>query len=144
MTEEELASIRQRCENATSGPWISYIEGRDHTSGSNFIITGSGEDIALTGATNADQDFIANARQDIPRLLAEIARLRRTPVKRKCLNRIARNQQRKKQCSISISFLAGLQIKLPDTTLNNKNDIRTRDFKIPRRLDIRRPEFFAS
>lgn len=34
-----------------------------------------GEDIEMTGATQADQDFIAHARQDIPRLLSEIRRL---------------------------------------------------------------------
>lgn len=81
MTEEELASIRQRCEKATSGPWVSFIEGCGHSGGSNFIMTGNsnkrGEDIELTGVTNSDQDFIAHARQDIPRLLAEIERLRR-------------------------------------------------------------------
>jgi len=36
----------------------------------------SGEDIELTGATDADQDFIAHTRQDMPRLLAEVQRLR--------------------------------------------------------------------
>jgi hypothetical protein len=50
--------------------------------GSNFIMTGSGtnrgNDIELAGATTADQDFIAEARQDIPRLLIEISRLRQT------------------------------------------------------------------
>jgi hypothetical protein len=30
------------------------------------------KDIELTGATIADYDFISNARQDIPRLIAEI------------------------------------------------------------------------
>lgn len=70
----DLAAVRQRCAMATAGPWKSYIEGRDHTSGSNFIMT-SGEDIELLGATEADQDFIAHARQDIPLLLAEIDRL---------------------------------------------------------------------
>lgn len=79
MTEEELAEIKQRCDAATPGSWISFIEGRDHSSGSNFIMTGSGEDIELTGATDADQDFIANSRQDIPRLLAEIERLKKRP-----------------------------------------------------------------
>ena len=44
-------------------------------SGSDFIMTG-GEDIYLAGATSADQDFIAYARQDIPKLIAEIERLR--------------------------------------------------------------------
>ena len=56
------------------------IEGRDHTSGSSFIMTGPpgarGEDIELSGATPNDQDFIAYARQDIPRLVEEIQRLR--------------------------------------------------------------------
>ncbi len=76
----ELGKIRKRCDEATPGPWRSFVEGRDHTSGSSFIMTGDGanrgSDIELYGATTADQDFIAHARQDIPRLLDEIARLR--------------------------------------------------------------------
>jgi hypothetical protein len=60
---------------AAPGPWKSFVEGRDHTSGSSFIAT-PGSDIELTGATAADQDFIAHARQDVPRLLDEIRRLR--------------------------------------------------------------------
>jgi len=79
ITPKELKEIRVRCEKAAPGPWISYIEGRDHTSGSSFIMTGfgesRGEDIELSGATASDQDFIAQARQDIPRLLKEIERL---------------------------------------------------------------------
>jgi len=76
----ELLEIRQRCDNAAPWPWKSFIEGRDHTSGSSFIMTGGGtnraRDIELDGATSADQDFIAHAREDIPRLLDEIGRLR--------------------------------------------------------------------
>ncbi|EPH35727.1 hypothetical protein L293_0320 [Acinetobacter gyllenbergii CIP 110306 = MTCC 11365] len=34
------------------------------------------EDIELIGATITDQDFIANAKQDIPKLISEIFRLR--------------------------------------------------------------------
>jgi hypothetical protein len=64
-----------RTDQTTPGPWKSYIEGREKMSGSDFIMTG-GEDIYLTGATKADQDFIAHARQDIPALVAEIDRLR--------------------------------------------------------------------
>jgi hypothetical protein len=44
-------------------------------SGSSFIMA-EGEDIYLAGATTEDQDFIACARQDIPRLIAEIERLK--------------------------------------------------------------------
>ena len=80
LDDAELRQIRERCDNATPGPWRSFIEGRDHTSGSSFIMTGSGKnrgkDIELSGVTEADQDFIAHARQDTPRLLEEIARLR--------------------------------------------------------------------
>ncbi len=81
LTEEELNAITSRCEAASTGPWVSMVEGRDHTSGSSFIMTGPegqrGEDIELSGATVADQDFIAHARQDVPRLVQEIRRLRR-------------------------------------------------------------------
>ena len=88
MTEQELDEIRNRAQSATKGPWKSYIEGRDHESGDCFIMTGikegqdiwnksRGEDIHLTGTTHADQDFIANARQDIPRLLDYISELKK-------------------------------------------------------------------
>ena len=81
LTDKEIAEIKERCDAASSGPWVSYIEGRDHTSGSDFIMIGEGEsrgeDIELSGATKADQDFIAHARQDVPTLLAEIKRLKR-------------------------------------------------------------------
>lgn len=75
MDINEINDIKERCEKATPGPWKSYIEGRDHTSGSSFIRT-AGEDIELTGATTNDQDFIAAARQDVPALIEEVYRLR--------------------------------------------------------------------
>ena len=41
--------------------------------------TGSrSNDIELSGATVEDQDFVAQARQDIPRLIDEIERLRKS------------------------------------------------------------------
>jgi hypothetical protein len=75
-----LDEVRKRCNEATNGPWISYIEGRDFTSGDSVIIRGTrgidrAEDLYLTGATVTDQDFIASARQDVPLLLDEIDRL---------------------------------------------------------------------
>lgn len=87
MTEEELKEIEDRCNAATKGPWRSFIEGRDHTSGDSFIMTGikegediwnesRNEDIYVTGATDADQDFIAHSRQDIPKLIQAIRQLR--------------------------------------------------------------------
>lgn len=88
MTERELSEIKQRVESASPGPWRSFIEGRDHTSGSSFIMTGvgegqeisdvlRGEDLEFPGISGEDQDFIANARQDIPRLLDHISILNR-------------------------------------------------------------------
>ncbi len=75
LTDKELSAIRQRAEKATKGPWKAYVEGRDMDCGSSFIQT-QGEDIELIGATEADIDFIANARQDIISLLDEIEKLR--------------------------------------------------------------------
>ena len=76
LNDQQLQEIECRVNAATAGPWISFIEGRDHSSGSSFIRTSS-EGIELSGATQADQDFIAHARQDLPLLLAEVRRLRR-------------------------------------------------------------------
>lgn len=70
-----LDAVRERLIAATPGPWRSWVEGRDHDSGSNFIET-AGEDIELAGATAADQDFIASARQDVEVLLNEVERLK--------------------------------------------------------------------
>ena len=80
LSEEYLTLVRKRCDAATPGPWISYIEGRDHTSGDSVIVrgeNGSEEDLYVIGATVADQDFVAYARTDIPLLLDEIERLRK-------------------------------------------------------------------
>ena len=90
LSEEELRIIEERAAAATSEPWESFVEGRDHMSGDGFIRTGglddSSPDLYLshdspdrTGSVPApveDQDFIAHARQDVPRLVAEVRRLR--------------------------------------------------------------------
>lgn len=81
MTGEEIEEIENRCKLARNGPWKSFVEGRDHLSGCSFIKVGAGEsrsdDIELTGATIADQDFIAAAKQDIPALVCEVKRLQK-------------------------------------------------------------------
>lgn len=74
-TKLELIAILERCNATTPGPWKSFVEGRDHDSGSDFIQT-AGEDIELSGATVNDQDFIASAKQDIPALVKMIASLK--------------------------------------------------------------------
>lgn len=75
LTDLELKEIVDRYSKATSGPWRSFIEGRDHEVGSDFIQTPDG-DIELIGGTRDGQDFIAHSRTDIPKLIEEINRLR--------------------------------------------------------------------
>jgi hypothetical protein len=81
MTEKEREEIERRCAQARKGPWVSFVEDRDHVSGSNFIRVGKGaepdDDIEMIGATVADQDFIAHARSDVPKLISEIKKLRK-------------------------------------------------------------------
>jgi hypothetical protein len=85
--DSDIVDMKHRLLKTSVAPWVSFIEGRDCESGSSFIMTGipkgdniwnekRGEDIELSGATNADLDFIAHARQDIPMLIAEIERLK--------------------------------------------------------------------
>lgn len=80
LTDEELDEIERRCSAARPARWTSFVEGRDHFGGSNMIrVTDDDDsqpDIELIGATVEDQDFIAHARQDVPRLLIEVRRLR--------------------------------------------------------------------
>jgi hypothetical protein len=75
MSAAEIQAIKQRAAAATPGPWIEHIEARDSLSGSDVISTG-GEDIYMPGASVADYVFVAKARADVPRLVAEIERLR--------------------------------------------------------------------
>jgi hypothetical protein len=75
MTDDELDRLDGLARAATPGPWKASIEGRDHFSGSHVILTG-GEDIEMTGASLADHDFVAAARQAVPALIAEVRALR--------------------------------------------------------------------
>ena len=81
MTIDAIVRLGGDVRHATSGPWLSMVAGRDHSSRSSFIQTPH-TDIELSGATAADQDFIAHARQDLPRLLAEIKAPRASAVPR--------------------------------------------------------------
>ncbi|WP_432942930.1 hypothetical protein ACQPXM_38550 [Kribbella sp. CA-253562] len=91
LTDGELDEIERRTAAASPGPWTSFVEGRDHLGGDDFIRVSDRDDEpdlylsrAVTGgvvpASVADLDFVAHARQDIPRLLAEVRRLRASGV----------------------------------------------------------------
>ncbi|QEE50330.1 hypothetical protein FUA48_12300 [Flavobacterium alkalisoli] len=79
MEKLDLNKIEEITNKATKGPWKSFREGRDHTSGSSFIMTGvdgeRGYDIELDMMREEDQDFIAMARNVIPELIDEVKRL---------------------------------------------------------------------
>jgi len=82
--EDELApnldEIESRCSAATAGPWRSFVEGRDHFGGDDFIRTGGLDDaspdmyvsLGSVPASASDLDFIAHARQDVPNLVAAL------------------------------------------------------------------------
>lgn len=85
MKAEQIEAIRRRAEAATAGPW-TYIETTDDIyempklEGAEFTVMSFGDcttyyPIEGTPPGDADADFIANAREDIPALLAEIERL---------------------------------------------------------------------
>jgi len=90
LTDRELDEIAARADAALTQPWESYVEGRDHSSGDSFIRTGAMDndapDIYVTLSYWSDEppkpagadvlDFIAAARQDVPRLVAEVRWLR--------------------------------------------------------------------
>lgn len=82
LASEELEEIASRIDAASPGPWLSYVTGRESDADSSYIELGvcnelgSFASIELIGGTVADQDFIASARQDLPRLLLEVRILR--------------------------------------------------------------------
>lgn len=97
MTDDELAAIERRAEAATAGPWDFWIR---ITADLARVLVGSGDRTTLRGMSPSDANpltiaklptninpsgtfmhnrdcvFIAHAREDVPRLIAEIRRLR--------------------------------------------------------------------
>jgi hypothetical protein len=89
LPDEELDAAERRAHAATPGPWESSVEGRDHLSGDCVILTG-GPDLYISydewpedqrpaneQRRANDMDFIAGARQDVPRLVAEVRPLKK-------------------------------------------------------------------
>jgi len=89
LSDSDLDEIERRAASASPGPWQAFIEDRDHQSGDTVIRMGGENPLvpdmyvqySLPGPTfvrvpDADLDFIAEARQDVPRLVAEVRRLR--------------------------------------------------------------------
>ena len=82
LSDAELSELERLASQASPMPWVASVEGRDHTSGDDVILIGEPreEDMYVTRDTRpssaADLDFIAAARNLVPRLIAEIKRAR--------------------------------------------------------------------
>ena len=77
MTQERLNAIQERVDGATSGPWGCYGDGAHEVFDAGEYSDGDrGEVVAAVIDRLSDAVFIANAREDIPALLAEVQRLR--------------------------------------------------------------------
>ncbi|WP_338461658.1 hypothetical protein V5G20_18060 [Brevibacillus borstelensis] len=79
ITQKELVAIRERAERATPGPWaLDYDdESRRPCVEAVTVPSWGGGVIVADCAHDVDAEFITHAREDIPKLLAEIERLRR-------------------------------------------------------------------
>ena len=75
ISENEIEAIRKRAEKATEGPWwaseglyvVNNLTGDSYEWDADFVAETERE---------SDAEFIAHAREDIPKLLAEINRLK--------------------------------------------------------------------
>lgn len=77
MTQEQLDAIQRRVDSATSGPWGCYGDGAHEVFNAGEYSDGDpGEVIAAVIDKRSDAVFIAEAREDVPALLAEVERLR--------------------------------------------------------------------
>lgn len=77
MTEERLDAIQARVDGATGGPWGCYGDGAHEVFDAGEYSDGDrGEVVAAVIDKLSDAVFIAEAREDIPALLAEVERLR--------------------------------------------------------------------
>lgn len=87
LTDEELAAMKARADAATPGPWRTWrgdVGDRYEVIISQLLGSNGREVMHLSGGfghPNADDTaFIAHARDDVPRLIAEVERLRQEKV----------------------------------------------------------------
>jgi hypothetical protein len=81
LSDEDLDQIAARCDAASPAPWRAFYG--PGIGGDDFIAVSDSDDEPdmyikrdRQPAGVADLEFIANVRQDLPRLIAEIRRLR--------------------------------------------------------------------
>lgn len=72
-TEQRLREIEERASRATPGPWEAYGVGGIHMDGTSdgySLRTARGRRLHSPYMTQADADFAAHAREDVPWLLS--------------------------------------------------------------------------
>ncbi len=79
LSNRELEDIERRCEAASPGPWRPFLESGGGLGGSSVIGVSDSDDepdlyvwLGASLAPDADFEFVATARQDIPRLLVAV------------------------------------------------------------------------
>ncbi|WP_406206012.1 hypothetical protein OH807_31975 [Kitasatospora sp. NBC_01560] len=93
LTEDELTAMERRAAAAAPGPWQAWLEGQG-IGGESFIQVQPASDVedemylrrfvegdavpSRDPRLHADLEFIAAARADVPRLIAEVRRLQAT------------------------------------------------------------------
>ena len=65
LSNAELQAIKERAEKATHGPWIECDGG--------YVIEVDSEGIVAECGRELDAEFIAHAREDVPKLLSLVA-----------------------------------------------------------------------
>lgn len=75
ITAERLSQIEAEADAATPGPWRRQVSACDHEDDTHTAIKGGGGLLSDCIEREEDATFIANARQNIPDLIAEVRRL---------------------------------------------------------------------
>jgi len=83
VSQEELDRLEAAARQATAGPWTPILGDEQPEGASSFIQVGGDQEVAdmyvwlgEEFAPRADVELIANARQDVPKLVLELRRLR--------------------------------------------------------------------
>lgn len=78
---EKINIISNELEKLNKTEWKAFIEGRDFTSGSSFIMVNTEfsreKDIEVLGANNDEINFIANSKENIRFLIEEVKKLQK-------------------------------------------------------------------
>lgn len=76
LTKKEIDEIKSRLEKASPGPWRVTSTSKRHQTGGDYIPDCDDWVVVSIFERKEDAYFVAHAREDIPRLVAEVERLR--------------------------------------------------------------------